>query len=94
MGWEEGCEENADSSAVRGAAERPYKLGILIESDSEASIFASVSALAQQMGFPDEQNQRALADRVMQKVSTIEPYLVVFDNLNNAQTHFNSGHVW
>jgi tetratricopeptide (TPR) repeat protein len=57
-----------------------YKIGIWIEAESGASLLASLSSLARRLGLPEEPDQQALAVRVLEKVSTIEPYLAIFDN--------------
>jgi hypothetical protein len=62
-----------------------YPLGVWIESETEASLLASFSAVARLLGWPPEQDQRAQAERVINEISARQPYLVVFDNAESPE---------
>jgi tetratricopeptide (TPR) repeat protein len=62
-----------------------YKVGVYIESENEASLLASFSAVARLMRMPPEQDQQALAQRVVNEISTGERYLAIFDNAVSAE---------
>ncbi len=62
-----------------------YELGVWIESESEASLLASFAAVSRLMEWPPEQDQQALAARVINEISTREPYLVIFDNAESLE---------
>ncbi len=73
---------------VRGLAQRRrerYKLGAWVEAETTVSLLASLSALAPLLGLPPEQDQQALALRVMNELSHREPWLVIFDNAVSAE---------
>ena len=62
-----------------------YKVGVYFESENEASLLASFSAVARMMGLPPEQDQTALALRVAIEISAGEHYLAIFDNAVSAE---------
>jgi tetratricopeptide (TPR) repeat protein len=72
--------------ARRYAQERHerYKLGVWIEAETEVSLMSSLSALAPLLGVPVEQDQKAMAARMLNELSTHEPWLVIFDNAESA----------
>ncbi len=63
-----------------------YKLGVWIAAETEASLLAGFSAVARLMGLPPEQDQRALAERVVSEISAGEPYLAIFDNAESPES--------
>ena len=57
-----------------------YQLGAWIQAETKVSLMASLSALAPLLGVPAEQDQQAMAVRVMSEISARTPWLVIFDN--------------
>jgi tetratricopeptide (TPR) repeat protein len=57
-----------------------YQLGAWIQAETKVSVLASLSTLAPLLGVPAEQDQQAMAVRVMSEISARTPWLVIFDN--------------
>jgi tetratricopeptide (TPR) repeat protein len=57
-----------------------YKLGVWIEAETQVSLLTSLSTLAPLLGVPAEQDQQAMAVRVMNEISARAPWIAVFDN--------------
>lgn len=62
-----------------------YRLGVWIESETEASLLASFSAVSRLLGWPPDQDQRAEALRVINEISAREPWLAIFDNAESPE---------
>ena len=63
-----------------------YRLGAWIAAQSRASIITSLSDLAPEVGVAADQDQEATAKRVIKEIRTREPWLVVFDNAESAES--------
>jgi len=63
-----------------------YKLGAWIEAETTVSLLTNLSGLAPLLGVSVEQDQQAMASRVMNELSAREPWLVIFDNAASAET--------
>jgi len=73
--------------ARRFADERrgKYKLGVWVEADTEVSLLTSLSGLAPLLGVAAEQDQQAMAVRVLNEISAREPWLAIFDNAESPE---------
>ena len=57
-----------------------YALGAWLQAENELTLLGSLSALGPLVGVPVEQDQRAMAQRVLAEVCARKPWLLVFDN--------------
>ncbi len=63
-----------------------YKFGAWIEAETTVSLLGSLSKLAPLLGIPAEQDQQALVVRVLNELSSREPWLLIFDNADSPAT--------
>ena len=62
-----------------------YAAGAWLAAESDVSLLGSLAALAPLLGVAREQDQEAMAARVIQELCAREPWLVVFDNAESRE---------